>query len=178
MIPDPDLYADMHPGELVWLNRMGAPFFAHEGSVTMVSPEDGWSVKVCGAPEFAVGNLGNAFTGKRVVANWESIHGDLPADRCLVPMVPFCLGGTTTPENLMRLTHAEAAAIYRDMRALFCGLKRGDRVLFGYTGHGGFSRQFRYRYTEAPARRARFRPCAPHPRTPPGAVRRRILQPA
>lgn len=109
-------YSDLSPGEVIYLNVFGEPFFAESGSVFKVSPETGGREEVCSLNDFSPGGLDDYWTGESLKQQWEMIHGAIPADNFLVPVTPFVLGGEFDISNLMSIDKDEAIGYYKRIR--------------------------------------------------------------
>lgn len=59
---------------------------------------------------------------------WEDQHGPLGPNHCLVPVIPFVLGGAFEIQNLMFLPLPEAHTFYAAIRAGIRHLDDGDSV--------------------------------------------------
>lgn len=121
-------YTDISPGEVIYLNVFGEPFFAESGVVFKVSPETGEREKVCLLSDFNPVNLNDYWTGESLKQQWEKVNGAVPVDNFLVPVTPFTLGGEFDISNLMSIGEDEAIRYYKKIRDAIHDLPDGTAV--------------------------------------------------
>ena len=105
-----------------------ASFFEDGGTIFKVSPEAGDIEPVCTFAEFDPACLDDFWTGESLKHAWEDQHGPLGPDHCLVPVIPFVLGGAFEPQNLTALPLSEASTFYAEIRVGIRRLDDGEAV--------------------------------------------------
>jgi len=103
-------------------------FFEKDGTVFKLSPETGDIEPVCAFGDFDPACLDDFWTGESLKRAWEDQHGQLGPNHCLVPVIPFILGGAFEPQNLMALPLSEANTFYAAIRAGIQSLDDGEVV--------------------------------------------------
>jgi len=118
----------MKSQKTLYTNIFGEPFFEDGGTIFKVSPETGDIEPICKFAEFDPACLDDFWTGDSLRRAWEDQHGPLGPDHCLVPVIPFVLGGDFEIQNLMPIPLSEANTFYAAIRAGIQSLDDGDSV--------------------------------------------------
>ena len=114
----------------IWTNCLGESFYlTDDRGIIKINPETG-DEEITGLTLDEI-KKDPYWSADKLKREWESIHGELPDGKYLLPITPFVLGGEFVADNLMDIPEEEAFRYYSFLQEQLKTLPDGATIQWG-----------------------------------------------